>query len=173
MMPLFGFGGYPTLFGPHPDGSVKQTDGLESSVRRHEGVKLNSEGQHIAYLDSEGVLTGGVGHNLIANKNQGFKEGDVIPDELVDVWLKDDLAKVEVQAPSTVSNFNTLPVGAQEVVKEMVFQLGLNGVLKFKKMRKALEAEDFELAAKEMLDSKWAKQTPSRAKELAERMGVL
>lgn len=55
----------------------------------------------------------------------------------------------------------------QEVLYEMVYQLGVNGLLKFKKMFAAIEAGDFERASKEMLDSKWAKQTPNRAQRLA------
>jgi lysozyme len=49
----------------------------------------------------------------------------------------------------------------------MVFQMGVAGVSKFKRFLAAALAEDWQRAHDEMLDSKWAKQTPSRAKELA------
>ena len=52
----------------------------------------------------------------------------------------------------------------------MVFQLGVGGVSKFKKMWKALKQNDYQTASEEMLDSRWAKQTPKRAEELSSVM---
>ena len=49
----------------------------------------------------------------------------------------------------------------------MVFQLGMTGVSKFVNCLKAIKEEDWATAADEMLDSKWAKQTPSRAEQLS------
>ena len=46
--------------------------------------------------------------------------------------------------------------------------MGLGTVAKFKLSMKAFENKDWEEAANQMLDSKWAKQTPNRAKELAD-----
>ena len=57
-----------------------------------------------------------------------------------------------------------------EITTEMCFQLGWTGCHNFKKMWKAVRAQDYEKAADEMLDSKWATQTPARAKELSEMM---
>jgi lysozyme len=59
---------------------------------------------------------------------------------------------------------------AQEIIVEMVFQLGKNGVSKFRNMWKALAENNYIGASFEMLDSKWAKQTPNRAKSMAELM---
>lgn len=58
----------------------------------------------------------------------------------------------------------------QEVLIMMVFQLGEKGVGRFRKMIEAIEKKDYELAAKEMLDSRWAQQTPNRARELSKIM---
>ena len=52
----------------------------------------------------------------------------------------------------------------------MVFQLGIGGVSKFKNMWKALEKEDYYTASQEMLDSRWARQTPKRAEDLSNIM---
>ena len=52
----------------------------------------------------------------------------------------------------------------------MSYQLGFSGLLKFKKMFKALENMNYEEAANEMLDSKWHLDTPSRCKLNSERM---
>ena len=52
----------------------------------------------------------------------------------------------------------------------MIFQMGFTGVSKFKNMIKALQNHDYKQASIEMLDSRWAKQTPNRAKELSSHM---
>jgi lysozyme len=52
----------------------------------------------------------------------------------------------------------------------MAYQLGLTGLMKFKRFITAYDNRNYEEAAKEMLDSLWAKQTPNRASELAEQM---
>ena len=59
---------------------------------------------------------------------------------------------------------------AKEVLCEMIYQMGFSGVSKFKNMIKALQNRDYKLASIEMLDSRWAKQTPNRAKELSDHM---
>ena len=59
---------------------------------------------------------------------------------------------------------------AQEILVEMVFQLGIGGVGKFKKMWSALDNEDYGEASFQMMDSLWAKQTPNRAEKLSQKM---
>lgn len=60
----------------------------------------------------------------------------------------------------------------QAMLVSMAYQLGINGLLKFKRMLKAIENADFETAALEGLDSRWAKQTPARAREQMEYLRV-
>lgn len=71
---------------------------------------------------------------------------------------------------SNIHYFKELPIQAREVLIEMAFQMGVTGTLKFRNMWDALSNSNFKVASKEMLDSRWAKQTPQRAKELAELM---
>ena len=59
---------------------------------------------------------------------------------------------------------------AEEILIEMVFQLGMTGVSKFKNMWKCLSELNYVGASYEMLDSRWAKQTPNRAKAMAKTM---
>ncbi len=59
---------------------------------------------------------------------------------------------------------------AKQVIIEMVFQLGIGGVGKFKKMWSALDNEDYGEASFQMMDSLWAKQTPNRAEKLSQKM---
>jgi lysozyme len=67
--------------------------------------------------------------------------------------------------------FVDLPAPVRNVLIEMAFQLGLKGVLNFSRMWEALKRHDYVAAADEMLDSRWAEQTPSRAEALAKIVG--
>ena len=64
--------------------------------------------------------------------------------------------------------FEDIDIKAKGVVINMCYQLGIRGFSKFKKTIYYIETEQYEEASMEMLDSLWAKQTPSRAKELSE-----
>lgn len=66
--------------------------------------------------------------------------------------------------------FRNLDDARKAILINMTYQLGLHGVLQFKKMIAALEQGDFQRASEEMLGSQWAKQTPTRAKRLSEFM---
>ena len=137
-------------------------EALEERIKRHEGYMLKP------YTDTLGFLTGGYGHKII--------EGEEIPTDQKG-WEKlfqKDFAKAEEGAKKLIkkNKLENLPCEAEEIIIEMVYQMGETGVSKFKKMFKALKKEpkDFIEASTQMMDSKWAKQTYSRARELSDRM---
>ena len=61
-----------------------------------------------------------------------------------------------------------MPEDGRDVIYEMCYQLGVTGVSKFKKTLAYIENSEYKMASKEMLDSKWARQTPNRAKRLSD-----
>lgn len=124
---------------------------LESRIKNHEGLRLTP------YKDSEGILTVGYGRNL---------EAVPFSQDEVDLMFKNDLRRARDGAESFVA-YTQLNEIRKGVLIEMVFQMGVAGVSKFKKFLDAAYNRDWARAADEMLDSKWAKQTPERAKELA------
>ena len=131
-------------------------DILADRIKRHEGFR-----DHI-YLDSEGFVTGGYGHH--------FYPGSRLPVDVAEVLFKMDLALAVSEyskiAPSTRKKLNTIRA---RVIVEMIFNMG-SKIKQFVKMWEAIENEDFELAANEMLASKWSTQVGQRAVELAEIM---
>ena len=136
-------------------------DDLKARIKEHEGYR----GQ--VYKDSLGFATIGYGHLVLPTDK--FKE-DV-------TYKKKDLEEVfDSDFNIAKSNANQLIKGlpihhqAKCVIIEMVFQLGIGGVSKFKNMWRALKKNDYQTASEEMLDSKWAKQTPKRAEELSSVM---
>ena len=64
--------------------------------------------------------------------------------------------------------YSDMPPEVQGVILEMVYQLGFSGFTKFKKAISNMKSKDWKGAATEMLDSRWAKQTPNRANQLAD-----
>ena len=138
-------------------------DRLLESVKKHEGYRNK------VYLDTLGKRTVGVGHLCV----EDFWEDDKEYDEkfLMDILL-DDLQNAIKGARELKEEYDCTDIDeiAQEIIVEMVFQLGKNGVSKFKNMWKALAEKNYIGASYEMLDSRWAKQTPNRAKAMAKTM---
>ena len=124
-------------------------------VMGHEGKKRE------LYLDSEGKWTIGVGHCL---------DTKPISDRAVMVIFEDDCMDVERELTKLVYDFDELPDRAQLALFDMVFQLGLGGVQKSKKMLLAIQERDWDKAADECLDSKYHKQTPARCEENAQML---
>jgi lysozyme len=138
---------------------------LLKSVRDHEGYRNK------VYLDTLGKRTVGVGHLCV----EDFWEDDKEYDEkfLMEI-LEKDLENAISGAEELLKGCN-LPSLANEIVVEMVFQLGKTGVSKFHNFLAALRDDppQWLTASEEMLDSRWAKQTPNRAKKMSELMASL
>ena len=138
---------------------------LLKSVKQHEGYRNK------VYLDSLGKRTVGVGHLCV--EDFWVDDREYSEDMLMNI-LKKDLKNAIEGAERLLKDCLILDSLAREIVIEMVFQLGETGVSKFKNMLKALkEGPDYKTAATEMLDSRWAKQTPNRAKKMSDHMRSL
>jgi len=140
-------------------------DRLLQSVKKHEGYRNK------VYLDTLGKRTVGVGHLCVEDFWEDDKE---YSEEMLMNILKDDLKNAIEGAERLLKDCRILDSLAKEIIIEMVFQLGETGVSKFKNMLKALkEGPDYQTAAIEMLDSRWAKQTPNRAAAMSSEMAAL
>ena len=136
---------------------------LMESVKQHEGYRNK------VYLDTLGKRTVGVGHLCTEDWWEDDKEYE---EEFLMKILEEDLQEA-IEGASTLMlqhDCSDIDEKAHEIIIEMVFQLGMTGVSKFKNMWKALSEHNYTGASYEMLDSKWAKQTPNRAKAMAEQM---
>lgn len=120
----------------------------------HEGLR------HKPYTDTEGVITIGIGFNLDIG----------LDDEEIDMIFQRRAMKAERDAINAIGAriWARMNRERQWVLKSMAFQLGGSGLSKFKKMIAALNVEDYHTAAEEALNSKWARQTPNRAKHHSE-----
>ena len=138
-------------------------DRLLESVKKHEGYRNK------VYLDTLGKRTVGVGHLCV----EDFWEDDKEYEEsfLMEI-LEKDLQEAIRGARSLMKEHGCADIDekAEELLIEMVFQLGMTGVSKFRNMWKALAEKNYIGASYEMLDSRWSKQTPNRAKSMAKTM---
>jgi len=112
------------------------------------------------YPDSEGILTIGVGHNI---QEKGISRA------VSRLILKEDIEEVFADT-ERLDYFSELDPVRQLIVADMLFNLGLPKFLRFVKLNAALALHDYTLAAHEMQDSKWYRQTKRRAVKLVEAM---
>ena len=122
---------------------------------RHEGLRLKP------YRDTVGKLTIGVGRNL--------DDVGITRDE-ARFLLENDIARADVELRRSFLWFPVRNRVRNAVLINMVFNLGISRFKRFKKLIAAIDSSDWDLAAKEMLDSKWAHQVGRRARELAKMM---
>ena len=139
---------------------------LLQSVKDHEGYRNK------VYLDTLGKRTVGVGHLCVEDFWEDDKEYE---EKFLMTILEHDLQSAIKGAKELMSEngCNDIDEIAEELIIEMVFQLGKTGVSKFRNMWKHLSALEYSMAASEMLDSRWAKQTPNRAQAMSAEMASL
>lgn len=127
---------------------------LKTQLARHEGLRLKP------YRDIVGKLTVGYGRNL--------DDVGISPEE-AELMLDNDISEAEKHL-KTVDEYNELDAIRQAVICNMCFNLGFYGLMAFRKMWKAISRRDYAEAARQMLDSQWARQVGRRSDELAQIM---
>ena len=122
-----------------------------------ETIKRDEEFKSMPYNDSEGYPTIGYGTKL------GISEEEA-------TWLLEHrLNKVKDKVSLRLThNGIYISNSVRKALYNMAYNLGVDGLFKFKKMLQALKNNDYELASKEAIDSKWATQVGSRAIEIAD-----
>jgi len=131
---------------------------LLKEIKKHEGFKSK------VYKCTEGYDT--IGY--------GFAIKDLeLTEDIAELILMRKLSELQIRVSNTFDWYIDSPEKVQDVVINMCYQMGISGFSKFKKTIYYLETEQYEEAADEMLDSLWAKQTPTRANELSEIINSL
>ena len=122
---------------------------LIERICENEGFRSNP------YQCSEGVWT--IGHGITYLTEEESRR-----------IVADRIAEKHLGLGGTLDWYDGLPPEVQGVILEMTFQMGTSGMLKFKKMIKAMVDKQWGLASEEMKDSKWYRQTPGRCERLAQ-----
>lgn len=127
---------------------------LKKSLKAHEGVKAS------LYKDTEGHITGGVGHNF----------DNPLPEKLIDLILDFDVTVAIEELDRAFPSWRIHSTARQNVLIELMFNLGAPRLGQFTRFWFALSHKDYVTAAKELLQSKWATQVKGRANTLADRL---
>ena len=138
---------------------------LRKQLEIDEGVKYE------IYLDHLGYPTFGIGH-LVIPSDKEYREdvGTRVSEERVRECFDKDVESVLRDCTLLYKDFDELPEEVQQIIANMMFNMGYTRLSKFKGMKKGVDARDWNKAADEMVDSRWYKQVTNRANRLVERM---
>ena len=136
-----------------------------------------------AYLCSQSHKTVGIGHKVLETDAESslyvygigadVADGQSISEGRCYELFQEDVQVAIDGCQKIYNNWEELPEEMQHVLVNMAFQLGQTGLSKFKNLKVAIEDYQWQRAAEEMLDSRWAKQTPARAQRLYKRVSSL
>ncbi|MDO6718828.1 glycoside hydrolase family protein [Psychrosphaera sp. 1_MG-2023] len=127
---------------------------LTEQLKEHEGFR------GVPYLCTSGKTTIGYGRNLDANP---------ITESEAELLLVNDIKNIQ-SAVKRAIKLDGHNGPRQAVIINMAFNIGITGLLRFKKMLSAFDKHLYSVAAHEMLNSKWARQVGARAEQLALQM---
>ena len=129
-------------------------DKLIEMLKIHEGVETH------AYKCSASKITIGVGRNIDPEGGIGLQEDEI------DYLLQNDIDRIITELDFEYGWFSELNEARQDAMVDISFNLGQTRLRKFQKALTAMAKSDWDTAADEFMDSKWAKQVGNRAKEL-------
>lgn len=140
-------------------------DRLRQELAEDEGCKYE------IYLDVHALPTFGIGHLIVeADPEYNQPVGTPVSEERVRRAFNLDVVVTLEDCDRLYPDFDELPEECQLIIANMMFNLGYPRLSKFKNMKAAVDARDWNRAADEMVDSRWHDQVPNRAKRLVGRM---
>ena len=126
------------------------------------------------YLDNLNFATFGIGHLILESDPENGQEvgTPVSKDRVIDAF-EQDVQTVLSDCAILYPDFDELPEEAQQVIANMMFNMGRPRLSKFKGMKRGVDSRDWNAAADEMVDSAWYRQVTNRADSLVERLRAL
>jgi lysozyme len=116
---------------------------------------LDFEGMVLtAYRCKSNLLTIGVGRQI---ENRGITEEEAL------YLLENDIKETIAQLDKHWAVWTSFPPKAQHVCVDLVFNMGINTFMSFRKTRSYMELGEWEKAGDELLNSQYAKQVGRRA----------
>ena len=140
-------------------------DSLRKEIEIDEGCKYE------IYLDHLGLPTFGIGHLILDDDPECGKEvGTPVSEDRVSEVFDNDIDVILVECCILYDDYEELPEEVQKIIANMMFNMGRPRLSKFKGMKAAVDARDWQRAADEMVDSRWYTQVTNRAERLVQRM---
>ena len=141
---------------------------LQEQLAIDEGVKFE------IYLDHLDLPTCGIGHLILeSDPEYGEPVGTAVSEERVTELFQQDCAIVLEDCQILYPDFDDLPEEVQQIIANMMFNMGRPRLSKFKGMKRGVDARNWNDAADEMVDSGWYRQVTNRADRLVNRMRAL
>ena len=138
---------------------------LRKQLEIDEGVKYEIYNDHLGYA------TFGVGHLVLeTDPEYGRPVGTTVSESRVVEVFKLDCESVLIDCITLYPDFYDLPEEVQQIIANMMFNMGRTRLSKFKGMKRGVDAKDWNAAADEMVDSRWYRQVTNRANRLVNRM---
>ena len=126
------------------------------------------------YNDHLGYPTFGIGHLVTGHdKEHGWSVGTDVDEDRVREVFEQDVQTVLSDCEKLYDDFYDLAEEAQLIIANMMFNMGLTRLSKFKGMKRGVDSRNWQAAADEMVDSKWYLQVPNRADRLVVRMRLV
>ena len=136
-----------------------------------EQLKIDEGCVYEIYNDHLGYPTFGIGHLVIeSDPENGQAVGTSVSEDRVAEAFDEDIKSVLRDCNILYPDFDDLPEEAQQIIANMMFNLGRPRLSKFAGMKRGVDARDWDAAADEMVDSRWYRQVGARAKRLVNRM---
>lgn len=137
----------------------------------YEQLKIDEGVVYEVYHDHLGLPTFGVGHLVLeSDPEHGKPLGTPVSEDRVKDCFEKDLDTAISECKVLYTQFEDWPGEVQEILVNMMFNMGRTRLSGFKNFKKALEAEDWSKAAVEGRDSKWYRQVTNRAERLMSRL---
>ena len=141
---------------------------LREQLEIDEGVKYE------IYLDHLGYPTFGIGHLVTeSDPEHGQEVGTAVSADRVAEAFASDLEGVLSDCRKLYPDIDDLPEEAQQIIANMMFNLGYPRLSKFKNMKRCVDERNWMGAGEEMMDSRWYNQVPNRAGRLVNRMKLI
>ena len=136
-----------------------------------EKLKIDEGCVYEIYNDHLGYPTFGIGHLVIeSDPENGQAVGTSVSEDRVAEAFDEDIKSVLRDCNILYPDFDDLPEEAQQIIANMMFNLGRPRLSKFAGMKRGVDARDWDVAADEMVDSRWYRQVGARAERLVNRM---
>ena len=136
-----------------------------------EQLKIDEGVVYAIYKDHLGYPTFGIGHLVLESDPEYGQDVDVpVSEERVDECFEKDVQVVVGDCKKLHDGWDGYPEEVKQIVANMMFNMGLTRLSKFKNHNAALQSGDWKEAAKEGRDSRWYKQVTNRAERLMKRL---
>lgn len=123
------------------------------------------------YEDHLGYATFGIGHLVLeSDPEYGQAVGTPVSEERTIECFDQDVQSVLSDCKKLHEGWDDYPEEAKQVIANMMFNMGLTRLSKFRKHNAALQCGDWKEAAVEGRDSRWHKQVTNRAERLMIRL---